>query len=297
MHERRIYPDFNKLKHYFPNTDDETITLIKSEGMKIRLNYSDEKNQWTEREKLQFDLHHTSEEQFTALYKGLIGDKEDEGKKKFRNVKMANGSTHEIFLLALIGNEKLQEEYKLYIDFNEDDIKAKEISKFLLNYVTADAKNDFKISTLENIGTESRPIAKSAAVKNPVIAKWMCNVIYDAVVQGKFPLEVGGERIFTHLGISPFGGSTTIDLKLLEQTASMKLDKPEKHFRQLMAFFCLDIQPFLEKFTGMINPKNQRMPNDQTVFFYDILFALKYIPVRKTGITDANYMHTIIGNL
>ena len=97
MHEIRIKPDFNKLKHYYPDTDERKRKLAKSQGIKLRLNYSDDESPFIPREEYQMDLN-LPKVNFIHFVDKLESILEEHGLDEHYN---------EIMLITLMANENL----------------------------------------------------------------------------------------------------------------------------------------------------------------------------------------------
>ncbi|MDQ0964743.1 hypothetical protein QFZ20_000146 [Flavobacterium sp. W4I14] len=290
MHEIRIHPDFKKLKDYFPDTTYEKVEHIRKHGLIIRLNNNDEENPYKQREKYQIDLDYTTENQFSAVCNGLKDG------VNFKHYSYAQESLDEVLLLALLGNERLWYDYNLYYDFYEDDMKAKEIATFLLHCKNLKHAKLSQLVLKENIGTKNNPKTKSTGIKDAEISSWIYNLIYDAVASANFPLGALGERIFSHFKIDINGSTRDISIEDLEKTANISLKNPNIRIKNLMVCLCRDMLPFLKNYTILTSKANVKLTNDQANFFYDLLSVLGHIPVRKSGILDRDYMHTLFKN-
>jgi len=290
MHEIKIYPDLNKLTECFTGITEEKVEYIKKNGLRIRLNYSDEENPFTHREPYQMDLDYIDKQDFSAIYNALkFGE-------KFKLHKYIVDHTDELLFLTLIYNEQLWLTYNQYCDFYEGDVKAKEIAKFLLSYKTAKPDNPLQLVLRENVGTHSKPISKSASIKDSEIAEWMFDIIYKAVASAKFPLGVLGEQILSHLKINLNGTTKEIQLDDLERTANLSLSTPSVRRRNFMVELCYNILPFLREYTIFKNKPNVRLTNDQALFFYDLLSILGHKDVMITRLIDREYLHMIFRN-
>ena len=292
MHEIRIYPDYSKLTDYFPDTTSEKVEHIKKNGQRIRLNYSNEENPFTHREEYQIDLDYATEKHLATFQDILKGDII----KQFEHFNYVRESINEVILLALLGNERLFQEYDLYFDFYEDDYAAKEIATFLLHCKNVKRDDMAQIVLKENIGTKNNPKTKSSSIKDEAISLWIRDLIYGAVASGNFPLGTFGERIYSHLKIDILGSTKEIAVEDLEKAANISLKNPNTRLKKLMVVLCLDMLPFLKNHTILESDPKVKLTNDQANFFYVLLSVLGHIPVRKTGILDRDYMHTLFKN-
>lgn len=284
MHEIRIYPDFNKLTDYFNGINDQMVEEIRKNGLRIRLNYSDEKNLYTHREPYQMDLDYIDKQDFEELYEALKNG------KKFKLHKYIKDCADELIYLALIYNEQLWLTYNEYCDFYEGDIKAKEIAKFLLNIKTAKPDNPLQLVLRENVGTPNKPMTKSASIKDIEIAEWMVDIIYKTIASAKFPLGVLGEQILSHLKINIDGTTKEIHVDDLERTANLSLHTHSIQRRNLMVELCYNILPFLRQYTIFKNKANVRLTNDQARKILDmLLIKINILLTKLTIIFNLNY--------
>ncbi|MES2447911.1 MAG: hypothetical protein V4546_12065 [Bacteroidota bacterium] len=281
-HEIKIYPDFKKLKAYYPNVDEQDIIEVKKDGIKIRLNYRDEENPFLERVKFQLDLSYITKTQFNRLLDELpnmvserIGD--------FTHL-------NELIYLILKGNEVLGSNYYQHKDFYDSDMRAKEIATFLLAYKTASENNPFQIVAKENIGTKKSPITKSAAIKDREISNWICETIYQKILSGQHPF---GDSLFSHYGLDPFGDNKDISISALQKASEITSRLPKVILRKEKRRFCEFIFPFIKENTQLVNPTGVKLSNKQAVFFYDLLCLLGHIPLDRKGISNIQYIHTL----
>lgn len=279
MHEIRIYPDFKKLSDYYPTTDERKIKTAKSQGIKLRLNYSDEENPFVAREEYQMDLNLPKEKLINFL----------ENVNVVLETHRLTEHYNEIVLITLMANENLIYDYDLYWDFYEEDLKAKEVAKFLLAYKNADANNPFQLVIREKIG---RTI-ESSAVKDPEIAKWMCELILQAIEKQPFHLGILGERITGHLGLD---GKNRISYANLKKTSELSLKTPKVLLQKLMVQLCLELVPYLNNYTHLVTPNKVIMGNRQAEFFFDLLESLQYINSERIDSFPRDYIHAMFKN-
>lgn len=261
MHSTILLPNFSKLKAYFPNITNETISQTEAYGgVEIHLEYQDEESYNTLSEELKKVL---------AVYN------------------LADHHT-EILYLIIRKNEDIRMKYEaLWRDYN-DDKTSKEVVAFLLAYKESKPNQQFQLV--------AKPITGSVAIKNTEIARWMTEVIYNAIEKKEFPLGMFGSKLMKDLfGDNPFDVDD-ISIERLEAASTRTSKKPTKRISQLHVELCLYLQTYLINETHLTIPENVMLTDAYANFFFDLLEILGYLDRDQIESDPKDYVHTMFRN-
>lgn len=155
MSDFKLDLNFGRLKDYFPNITEEQKARIKQQGglvPNLEWDYADNA------------VHY---EMFNALLTIL---------KRYDLQEHINELYYAIIILD--DNCKVTQEMQ-EIAYN-DSQTTKEVAQFLLTLKTAKENQSFQLVAKSAINT--------APIKNTEVAKWMCDLIYNAIESKQFPI-------------------------------------------------------------------------------------------------------------
>lgn len=261
MYETTLNPDFNRIKEYIPNSTDTDITTIQEVGgVPIYLEYMSE-----------------------ARYLGL-----SEGLKIATETYGIVGHYEELLYLILQKNEQIRVRYDAYWQNYNDDLTSVEVAKFLLAYKESKPNQHFQLV--------AKPITGSVAIKDTVVAKWMCEQIYKAIEARDFPLDIFGEKLLYDLFGDDFASDSPISLDRLKAMAAISPRKPTVRVKKLLVEFCLHLQVYLINHTSMTIEADKFLSDAQANFFFDILELIGYIDRDKIESEPKDYIHAMFRN-
>ncbi|MBB5437947.1 hypothetical protein HDC92_001621 [Pedobacter sp. AK017] len=263
MYETTLNPNFNRIKEYIPNITDADITTIQEAGG------------------VPINLEYMSEVGYLRFSEGLKVATETYG---------IQDHYEELLYLILQKNEQIRVRYDAYWQNYNDDLTSREVAKFLLAYKESKPNQHFQLV--------AKPVTGSVAVKDSVIAKWMCEQIYKAIEARKMPLGIFGEKILFNLFGDDFDFDTnaTISMERLKATASLSPRKPTVRVKRLLVEFCLHLQVYLIKHTSLTVPDNVLLSDAQANLFFDILELIRYVDRDKIASEPKDYIHTMLRN-
>lgn len=261
MYSTKLLPNFNQLKAYFPDITDEMILQVEAnQGVPIHLEYQSEDsyNDFSHRLKKALSIYNLVDHHTEILY------------------------------LILRKNEDIRMKYEaLWRDYN-DDKKSKEVVAFLLAYKESKPNQQFELV--------AKPITGTVAIKDPGIARWMAEVIYDAVEKQTFPIGLFGSKIMQDLfGDNPFDADE-ISIERLKNASEQHLRKPTTNISKLYFEFCLYIQTYLVNETHLTIPENVMLTDAHANFFFDLLELLGYLDRTQIESEPKDYVHTMFRN-
>jgi hypothetical protein len=261
MYSTKLHPDFNKLKAYFRDITDQIIDQVEAnQGVPIHLEYQ-------------------SEDRYNDLSYGL---------KIVLNDYNIEDHFSELLYLILKKNEDIRKRYDvLWTNYN-DDKTSKEVASFLLAYKQSKSNQQFQLVL--------KPITGSVTIKNTEIARWMTDVIYNAIERKEFPLGTFGSKIMQDLfGDNPFDVDE-ISIERLEAASKKTAQKPTKRISQLHVELCLYLQTYLIHETHLTIPENVMLTDAHANFFFDVLELLEYLDRNEIESEPKDYMHAMFRN-
>ncbi|ATP58404.1 hypothetical protein CPT03_19025 [Pedobacter ginsengisoli] len=261
MYETTLNPDFNKLKTFFPNITDADIAAIQQAGG------------------VPVNLEYMRETRYLSVSEGLKTIVETYG---------IADHYEELLYLILKKNEQIAERYEAYWNNYNDDQTSKEVAKFLLAYKESNPRQHFQLV--------AKPVTGSVAIKDTVVAKWMCEQIYKAIEARDFPLGVFGEKILYDLFGDSFATDEPISLERLKATSELNPKKPTLRVKKLYVDFCSYIKDYLIEHTRLTLPSDVSLTDAQANFFFDVLELLEYLDRDKIESEPKDYIHTMIRN-
>jgi hypothetical protein len=261
MYVANLLPDFTKLKSYFPDLTEEHFNQIKTNnGVDLHLDYLDE-------------LSYTNVSGGLKLMCDKYGMQE-----------------HYVELLYLIvkKNEEIRIKYvTLWENYNADQT-AREVAQLLLAYKESNPNQHFQLA--------ARSLTKSISIRNTPIARWMAELIYNAVEKQDFPLELFGHQIMSHLfGDNPFDVDK-ISMERLKVAAAITCRKPTTKLTKLYVEFCLYIQTYLINQTHLVLPASVMLTDAHANFYFDMLELFNYVSKEKIQSEPKDYIHSMFRN-
>jgi hypothetical protein len=253
----RIYPDFNKLNIYF-NLSQEDIDKVNESGVEIE--ELDEILEWIGKDKL------------SSL---------------FEKFELQDHSTELIYLILRYEN-KLQEVIEGIKENYEDEHKSIQVAEFLLRIKEAELEENTMISFKTSKGTST--------IKDSTIAKWMGQLIYDALEAGNMPFDIFGMKLQYDLFEKVYVNGDKLTLERLKHAANIKPKSTKVRTKALLVEVCLIWQAYLEANTYMTRDGSKRVTNRQASFFFELFCLLGYIDVRKVRILPRDYINSMFKN-
>ena len=260
MSDFKVNVDFDRLKEYFPNHTVEQKALLKSQGG-VTLNF-------------EFEME---DEVYEEIYQALL--------KTLESYNLAEHINELYYIIITLDNQYQDLKYLLEERYR-DDQSAKEVAQFILAFKSAKPNQAFQLV--------AKSVTDTAAIKNPVIAKWMTQLIIDAIETKNFPFEVFGESILLHLFGKDFSNKKSISLEHLESASTMKIKKP-KHSDSLFRFI-LQIRTYLNDYTDLKTPDSTVLGNTHANLFFDIFELLGYMHRNQIDSEPKDYIHAIFRN-
>lgn len=261
MYSTKLLPDFTKLNNYFVNITEAHIQQIKANnGVEINLDYLDQ-------------------ESFKDLSEGL---------KSICEKYNLNDHYDELLYLIVRKNEEIRLKYDTIWENYQSDKTAKEVAQLLLAYKESNPNQQFQLTV--------KTLTESVSIKSTPIARWMAELIYNAIENQEFPLGLFGHQIMQHLfGDNPFDVDE-ISLDRLKAAAAFSPKKPTTKLKRLDVEFCLYIQTYLINQTDLILPEEVMLTDAHANLFFDILELLGYLNKEKIESEPKDYIHTMFRN-
>jgi len=260
MSDYKVNVDFDKLKEYFPNLSPQQKALLKEQGG-ITLNF-------------EFEMDDAIYEE---LYQGLL--------KILTRYELQDHINELYYIVITLDNQYQDIEYLSRERYN-DDQTSKEVAQFLLAFKSTKPNQAFQLV--------AKSLTETAAIKNPVVAKWMTQLILDAIENKNFPFEVFGERILLHLFGMDFSKEKSISMDRLEATSKMKIKKPTH--TDLLFRFALQLRTYLNEFTDVRTTGSVVLANVHANIFFDIFEMLGYFHRDNIESEPKDYMHALFRN-
>ena len=158
------------------------------------------------------------------------------------------------------------------IEENDNLHRAKELAGLLLSYEAPELKNT---PTLTIKGTNGR-----YNVKDPVLSKWIGELIVKALVQGPLPLTLFNYAI-DYLFTEGKGEQRRIDISKVKAVHNQKPQKTSSYISQyrtrLKAEFCYYLLPYLNGETSLAKPDGKNFSDKQLNFLYEMMILLDII--------------------
>jgi hypothetical protein len=261
MFSTKLFPDFNKLKSYFPAITNQMISDIEANvGVPV-------------------NLEHYDEYSFIELSNGL---------KTVLTKYNLDDHYSELLYLVVKKDEEIRITYNsLWQNYN-DDKTSKEIAEFLLAYKQSKPNQPFQLT--------AKAFTGSVSIKNTHIARWMCEIIYTAIEKQEFPLRLFGAKVLHNLfGSNPFDVNE-VSIETLEATAKLTTRKPTVKLKRLYVEFCLYVQLYLINQTHLTLPENVLFTDTHTNLFFDLLELLGYLDRDEIESEPKDYIHTMLRN-
>jgi hypothetical protein len=194
----------------------------------------------------------------------------------------------QILFLILRKNEDIRMKYEaLWRDYN-DDKTSKEVAAFLLAYKESKPNQQYQLV--------AKPITGTVAIKDTNIARWMTEVIYNAIEKQQFPLGLFGSKLMKDLfGDNPFDVDE-ISIEHLKIASEQTIRRPTTKISRLYVEFCLYIQIYLVNETHLTIPEGVMLTDVHANFFFDILELLEYLERNDIDSEPKDYMHTLFRN-
>ncbi len=255
MFSTKLFPDFNRLKSYFPAITNQMISDIEAnEGVPV-------------------NLEHYDEDSFIELSNGL---------KTILTKYNLDDHYTELLYLVLKKDEEIRTTYNsLWQNYN-DDKTSKEVAEFLLAFKQSKPNQPFQLT--------AKAFTGSVSIKNTYISRWMCETIYTAIEKQEFPLRLFGAKVLHNLfGSNPFDVNE-ISTERLEATSKLNPRKPTTKVKRLYIEFCLFIQIYLINETNLTIPDGVRLTDSQANFFFDVLELLGYLDSDSVSVPK-DYIH------
>lgn len=260
MSDFKVALNFDRLKSYFPNiTDQQKALIIKQGGYTI--NFESE----------------YYDEVYPKLYEGLS--------KILTRYHLGDHINELYYIIILLDNQYQEIAYHEDTAYN-DDKTAKEVAQFLLTFKNAKPKQAFQLV--------AKSLTDTAAVKNPDIAKWMCQLVYEAIEARSMPFDLFGEQIYLHLfGMQPLDGEPIL-IERLETASKLSPRKPK--FSNLLFRFCLHMRTYINEETDLKSGDNILLSDIHANLFFDIFEFMGYLNRNNIQSEPKDYMHTLFRN-
>lgn len=260
MSDFKVNVNFDRLKTYFPNlTPQQKALLIEQGGITI-----------------DFESEYY-DEVYPQLYEGLS--------IILTRYHLEDHINELYYIIILLDNQYQEVRFSQEEAYN-DDKTAKELAQFLLTFKNAQPKQAFQLV--------AKSLTDTAAVKNPDLAKWLCQVIYDAIEARSIPFDLFGEQIYLHLfGMNPLDGEP-ISKERLETSSELSIRKPK--FSNLLFKFCLHLRTYLNDETELKTTGSVLLSDVQANLFFDIFEFMGYVNKEKIQSEPKDYMHTLFRN-
>lgn len=260
MSDFKVSLNFDRLKSYFPNITDQQKALIIEQGG-YTINFESE--------------YH--DEVYQELYVGLS--------EILNRYNLEDHINELYYIIILLDNQYQEIRYSSEVAYN-DDKTAKEVAQFLLTFKNAQPKQAFQLV--------AKSLTDTGAIKNPDVAKWMCQVIYDALEARNIPFDTFGEQIYLHLfGMNPLDGEP-ISMERLETASNLSVRKPK--FSNLLFKFCLHLRTYLNDETELKSGDNVLLSDIHANLFFDAFEFLGYLNRNNIQSEPKDYMHTLFRN-
>lgn len=261
MSDFKLDLNFDRLKDYFPNITEEQKARIKQQGGIVP--------------NLEWDYANNAVhyEMFEALLKIL---------------KLYHLEDHinELYYIIIILNDNcqvLQEGQQ--IAYN-DGQTTKEVAQFLLTLKAAKPNQAFQLVAKSTTST--------APIKNTEVAKWMCDLIYNAIETKQFPVELFSEQTLYNIFGTDISNDSPISMERLEATSNLKIKKPSN--KSTLVSFCLQLRAYLNDHTNLSTPSDVLITNAQANFFFDVLELYGYLDRNKIESEPKDYIHALLRN-
>ncbi|MNL21013.1 hypothetical protein D3C87_1422860 [compost metagenome] len=261
MSDFKLDLNFDRLKDYFPNITEEQKARIKQQGglvPNLEWDYADNA------------VHY---EMFNALLTIL---------KRYDLQEHINELYYAIIILD--DNCKVTQEMQ-EIAYN-DSQTTKEVAQFLLTLKTAKENQSFQLVAKSAINT--------APIKNTEVAKWMCDLIYNAIESKQFPIGLLGEQFLWNVFGTDISNDLTISMERLEVASNLKIRKPSD--KSMLVSFCLQLRAYLNAHTQLSTPSDILITNAQANFFFDVLELYGYLNRNKIESEPKDYIHALLRN-
>ncbi|MEE1884361.1 hypothetical protein [Pedobacter flavus] len=206
---------------------------------------------------------------------------------KFTKLRLTEHIQNLVFLIVK-KNEEIGNRHNVYWQNYYDDLTSKEVASFLLAYKSSNHKQLFQLV--------AKPITGSVAVKDPRIARWMCETIYEKIENKDFPLGVFGEKIIFDLFGEGWNSTTEISIERLKKTAGLKPRKPTVRVKKLYVELCLYIQQYLNEHKIIPVPEGKFLTDRQANFFFDILETMGYLDRLRIESDPKDYIYAMFKN-
>jgi hypothetical protein len=260
MSDFKVNVDFDKLPEYFSHLSAQQKALIIEEGGYL-INFESE----------------YYDEVYQELYEGL---------SEILTRYHLEDHINELYYIVILMDNQCQEiRYHQETAYN-DDKTAKEVAQFLLAFKSAKPNQAFQLV--------AKSMTDTASIKNPVIAKWMSQLILDAIEAKNFPFEVFGESILLHLfGKNPME-EKSISMERLESASTMKIKKPT--YSDLLFRFALQIRTYLNEYTDLKTTGTVLLANSHANLFFDIFELFGYFHRNNIESEPKDYIHALFRN-
>lgn len=261
MSDFKLDLNFDRLKDFFPNITEEYKARIKANGglvPNLEWDYADNA------------VHY---EMFDNLLRIL-------------NRYGLQEHINELYYTIIILNDEckvLQERQE--IAYN-DSQTTKEVAQFLLTLKTAKENQSFQLV--------AKSATNTAPIKNTEVAKWMCDLIYKAIEEQKFPFPLLGEHFIWNLFGKDFSLDLPISMEKLEAASNLKVKKPSN--KNNLVGICLHLRTYLNTYTHLITPSHVLITNEQANFFFDVLELYGYLNRNKIESEPKDYIHALLRN-
>jgi len=260
MSDYKVNVDFDKLKEYFLHLTPQQIALLKDQGG-MTLNF-------------EFEM---PDEEYERFYNELL-----------IILKAYNLEEHinELYYIVITLDNQCQDVKYLSEERYNDDKTSKEVAQFLLAVKSYKPNQGFQLV--------AKSMTDTAAIKNPVVATWMSQLIVDAIEAKNFPFEVFGESILLHLfGENPMQ-EKSISLDRLESASTMKIKKPT--YKDILFRFALHLRTYLNEYTDLKTTGTVILANSHANLFFDIFEMLSYFHRNDIESEPKDYMHALFQN-
>lgn len=258
MFSTSINPDFRKLTAYFNDLTDDRISLLEKNGG-VHLN-----------------LEYITETEYSRINSELLN--------MLTKLDIRQHHT-ELLYLIIKKYESLEERIEALWRNYDDDLKSREVARFLLAYKASSPTQEFHLS--------AKPITGSATIKDTAIARWMAEQIYLAVERKNYTLDLFGEKLIYNLFGDVATSEKEISIYRLTTTANLKVRKPTVLLNKLYVEFCLHLLTYLNEETLLTASENIKLTNDQGRFLFNVMALVGYIDPEKIASPPDSYVASL----
>lgn len=259
MKELKLDLNFDRLIKYFPNITEEEKASIRKQG-----------GYW-----FNFDWEY-DDETYRRWYKTLstILDSYD----------LQDHLNELYFIVIMLDYEYTSIKESLDQDYKDTQI-SKEVAQFLLTYKSAKPNQTFSLV--------AKSLTSSASIKDERVAKWMCQLIYEAIESQKFPFDIFGENTLINLFGQDFHNKP-LSIEKLKSTSELNPRKPT--YKKYLAKFCIELRSYLNEHTTLTTPEGVLLANTHANLFFDIFEMLGYLDRMQISSEPKDYIHALLRN-